>query len=210
VVVYLEGQQAIANPIMIRSIQSERSDVAQLAIIRSADERRTLTEMGIDECLHAINANSLLNMYVERALKIRLANANPETVSCSTRVLMAVDENLALAHLGMNAHSDIFQVVFSYDLDGTMGLLRCGEIDAVVLDYEVARRDQWSLLKSFSQEFVGLSVIVAVSDPTLGPRALANGATEYLLLPSSKAELMTMVASARRVAEYESALAATG
>lgn len=206
-VVYLEGEQALLNQEVIKKIRAEMPQTAQVAIIRSDDDRRAILDAGLDECVHAVNAEALLDMYIERAIKAKLISTIPDYVPAVavTRVLMSVEDNLPLAQLGMSCHRDNFQVSFSYDVDGMFSLLRCTEVDALVLEGALASRNEWSLIQRIREEFLGIPIIVAVTDLRTGPIALASGATEYLVMPADKQDLKLLIASAQRVAEYEAA-----
>lgn len=206
-VVYVDGQFALLNRERVQEVRDTCPEAAQVAIIESASDRRDLLAAGIDECVHSVNADALLAMYIERAVKAKaLATAGDLHDRCEPmRVLLSVESNLSLAQVGMSCHGERFRVLFSYDVDGMLAMLRCGDIDALVVDDQTVAAESWKLLSRIRLEFPHLAIIVAVHDLRLGPQALTAGATEYLPLPATKSALTQLVHSACKVAEFEAA-----
>lgn len=206
-VVYAEGEQTLLHRPLVQQIRNERPRVAQLAVVHTAQDREATLATGVDECIHAVNADELLVLYVQRAIRAHLAPVAAPVQTVAPHVLVNVADNLALAELGMNCHRDNFPVTFSYDMNGMLALLRCTAMGAVVLDDRAAGARDWAALDELRREFPQLPIVVAVQDLALGPVAVRHGATDYLPLPATKNDLTAVVASARRVTEFEAAQA---
>ncbi len=201
--VYLDGKAALMQREMIGRLRRERPLLAQVAVVHSADDRQALLAAGIDECVHTVNAEPLLEMYLHRAIKACLLRSPGSHESRGTHLLMLVENNLRLAQLGMASHREAFRVTFSYDRAGMMGLLRFSEVDALILDDDSASARDWVLLRHLRLELPLMPVIVAVTELPRGAEALAHGATEYLPLPATKQDLQAVVASSQRIIEFE-------
>jgi ActR/RegA family two-component response regulator len=160
---------------------------------------------GIEECVHRVNATALLTMYIQRAVKARMLAAEADSPLGPVSVLLHVENNLQLAQLGMSSHRDNLNVSFSYDTEGMLSLLRCADIQAVVLDAKAASKDGWALVRRIREEFLNLPVLVAVDDLALGSEAVSRGATEYLQMPAKRQDLLTLVHTSRRAEEFEAA-----
>jgi DNA-binding response OmpR family regulator len=176
-----------------------------LAIINPNESRRDVLESGVDDCVHAVNAEALLGVHVERAIRSRLVRDDGVQTGV-VHLLVSAEENLPLAQLGASCHRKTCHVAFSYDYEGTLGLLRCTEVDAIVLDGALAARNGYKPLRDIRHEFPNLPILVAIDHLTDGPAAVSHGATEYIPMPAARAELMQMVTSALRTAQQESTL----
>jgi DNA-binding response OmpR family regulator len=205
VLVHLDGRQALLHRDMLAQLRKERPELATVAVFDSIERRGELLAAGIEECVHRVNATALLTMYIQRAVKARMLAAEADSPLGPVSVLLHVENNLQLAQLGMSSHRDNLNVSFSYDTEGMLSLLRCADIQAVVLDAKAASKDGWALVRRIREEFLNLPVLVAVDDLALGSEAVSRGATEYLQMPAKRQDLLTLVHTSRRAEEFEAA-----
>jgi len=207
-VVYADGAQALLHREIIAEIRQSQPMTAQIAVIRSASDRRALLGAGIDECVHSVNAKALMVMYVDRAIRAKMISTLPDAMPQIRELLIHAGENMALAQLGSRFDPDRFRVVFAHDVVGMIARLRCTEVDALLVELDIAEVDDWDVIRNIRAEFPLLQVLVAVSDPRIGPDAIVAGASDYLLMPITARNAAQLITAGLQAAECEAAMQA--
>ncbi|NLF30436.1 MAG: hypothetical protein GX591_06070 [Planctomycetes bacterium] len=206
VVVYIDGRQALLRRDVIEQIGRQRPSTIQMAVIHAVEDRKPLMETGIDECVHAVNAESLMIMYIDRAVKAKLISGAAGMAVRTKHLLIHADDNMALAQLGSRFDPRDYHVTFAHDVDGMLARLRCTEVDAVLADHTIAARENWALVKGIRDEMPDLPIIVAVTDPRLGPDAILAGASDYLPMPFAVRTAGQLITAAIQATEADAAL----
>ncbi len=206
VVVYIDGRQALLRQDVVEQIGRALPSAVQMAVINAVEDRKPLMEIGMDECVHAVNAESLMILYIDRAVKAKLISGATGTAVRTKHLLIHADENMALAQLGSRFDPAEYHVTFAHDIDGMLARLRCTEIDAVLAEHTVASRDHWALVKLVRDELPDLPIVVAVTDPRLGPDAVLAGASDYLPMPFAVRTASQLITAAIQATEADAAM----
>ncbi|MFW6145817.1 MAG: hypothetical protein ACOC7R_00620 [Planctomycetota bacterium] len=209
VVVYIDGRQTLLRRDVIEQIGRELPSTVQMAVINAVEDRRPLMEAGLDECVHAVNAESLMITYIDRAVKAKLISGATGTAMRTKHLLIHADDNMALAQLGSRFDPKEYHVTFAHDIDGMLARLRCTEVDAVLADYTIASKDNWALVKIVRDELPDLPIIVAVADPRAGPDAILAGASDYLPMPFAVRTAAQLITAAIQATEADAAMHST-
>jgi two-component system copper resistance phosphate regulon response regulator CusR len=114
------------------------------------------------------------------------------------RVLIVVDAPDTLLQLQADLQAGGYRTALAADADTALERLAAMPIDAVVLDAMMPVRDGWTVLEALQQQTVTMPAIVVSGAPQRGhlERATRLGATGWLTLPVSAAELNDAVARA--------------
>ena len=123
-----------------------------------------------------------------------------EKIPETKRILIIEDEAEVLHFASRVLELEGYHVLQAKDTKEGMRLIREGRIGLVLLDLRLPRCDGWAVLKQLKSdpELSSIPVVVFTASAAVSQRnrALAEGASDYLVKPLSAARLRKAVASA--------------
>lgn len=127
----------------------------------------------------------------------------------SERILFVDDEEQVLEGLRRllhDCHAD-WELVFTSCVDDAIVALQSADVDAVISDIKMPKRDGFDLLRvireSESWNSIPVVMLTGICDASLKREALDRGATDLLAKPVDAADLMARIRSVLRIKAHE-------